>query len=556
MSFSIKHPDYKSLQFADLVPVEFNQIDVDRMMTTIIEMALRQGRTMRSKTETEDFDRYLQILNESGNVGGLSSSEREKILDGWLRSTVVKMGKVGNKRIKSQMDFIRPLTIGIYRAGLPRTLNRNRKADALVYSAILSEGLRRNEGKTAGVRKGISELVRNSLGKEINLGSGTLDLPEYDGVSPIDMSALLTMRFLAGFEEMTTLNQERVTDEGSEGPTPGAISGIGKDFFGLLEAYGSVLSAQETIEHIAALVSFRLFQFPLRVAIATKNLLDTGKLNGDFNDSDTVNPLSIYCDFTRSSGSASFELSKLSVQNDLGLLRSFFGDRLILRSLVKALDFIEDVQEELKNAGPVKQMEMAARLKKSSEMQKELNRQIQEIYLDLEEEGEGRKFIDSLRGLNDVGGNPLSSDLILKNLLFEGLRRRGLEMQVLWYWSTGGINKSYGLLQGSFRNRSSWRYSPSDELLTALLLTCFTSEFGRATDNELEMGELINRLKIRYGIYITDPPPFALGSAIAGQACSQNRAAFVAKLQLLGCFENLSDDFSAQLVRRPRKANV
>jgi hypothetical protein len=556
MAFSIKHSDYKSLQFPELVPVEFNQIDVDRMMTTIIEMTLRQGRTMKSKTETQDFDRYLQNLVESTYVGGLSSSERQKVLDGWLRSTVVKMGKMGRNRKIGQMDFIRPLSIGIYRAGLPRTLNRNRKADVLVYSAILSEGLRRNGGKTAGVRKGISELVRNSLGKEINLGAGPLDLPEYDGVSPIDMSALLTMRFLHGFEEMTTLNPEKVTDEGAEGPTPGATSGIGKDFFGLLDAYGSVLSAQETIEHIAALVSFRLFQFPLRVAIATKNLLDTGELSGDFNDPETVNPLAIYCDFTRSSSSASFELSKLSVQNDLGLLRSFFGDRLILRSLVKALDFIEDIQDELRNSGPVKRMELAAGLKKSSEMQKELNRQTQEIYLDLESDGEGRKFIDSLRNIKDVEGNPLSPDLVLKNVLFEGLRRRGLEMQVLWYWSTGGINKSYGLLQGSFKNRSSWRYSPSDELLTALLLTCFTSESGRVTDNELEMGELISRLKIRYGIYITDPPPFAVGSAIAGQACSQNRAAFVSKLQLLGCFENLSDDFSAQLVRRPRKANV
>ena len=156
MAFSIKHLDYKSLQFPDLVPVEFNQIDVDRMMTTIIEMTLRQGRTMKSKTETQDFDRYLQNLVESTYVGGLNSTERQKVLDGWLRSTVVKMGKMGRNRIVGQMDFIRPLTIGIYRAGLPRTLNRNRKADVLVYSAILSEGLRRNEGKTAGVRKGIS----------------------------------------------------------------------------------------------------------------------------------------------------------------------------------------------------------------------------------------------------------------------------------------------------------------------------------------------------------------------------------------------------------------
>jgi hypothetical protein len=556
MSFSIKHPDYKSLQFAELIPVEFNQIDVDRMMTTIIEMTLRQGRTMRSKTETQEFDRYLQNLVNNRNVIGLNENERKQVLDGWLRSTVVKMGKLGLDRKISQMDFIRPLTIGIYRSGLPRTLNRNRKADVLVYSAILSEGLRRNESKSAGVRKGISELVRNSLGKEINLGTGPLDLPEYDEESSIDMSALLTMRFLSGFEEMSTLNPERVADEGSGGPTPGSTSGIGKDFFGLLDVYGNVLSAQETIEHIAALVSVRLFQFPLRVAIATKNLLETGELSGDFIDSDTVNPLSIYCDFTRNSGSASYELSKLSVQNDLGLLRSFFGDRLILRSLVKALDFIEDIQDEVKNSGPVERMKLAAGLKSSREMQREITRQIQEIYLDLEVDGEGRKYIDSLKNMKDAEGNALAPDSILKNVLFEGLRRRGLEMQVLWYWSTGGINKSYGLLQGSFSNRSSWRYSPSDELLTALLLTCFTSENGAVTDSELEMSELISRLKVRYGIFITDPPPFAVGSAIAGQACSQNRIAFVSKLQLLGCFENLSDDFSAQMVRRPRKANV
>jgi hypothetical protein len=85
------------------------------------------------------------------------------------------------------------------------------------------------------------------------------------------------------------------------------------------------------------------------------------------------------------------------------------------------------------------------------------------------------------------------------------------------------------------------------------LLICFVEEDGTSTVEELEMKELLSRLKKRFGIYIAEPVE-SQTSAVTNNACSENRDSFVAKLQLLGCFETLSDDSSAQMVRRPRKA--
>ena len=79
-------------------------------------------------------------------------------------------------------------------------------------------------------------------------------------------------------------------------------------------------------------------------------------------------------------------------------------------------------------------------------------------------------------------------------VLVEGLRKRGLENQVKWFWSTGGITKSYGLLSGTLRYRPSWRYAPSDEALTTLLCLCFVEPDGARTLTSLPIQEVLRRL--------------------------------------------------------------
>ena len=139
----------------------------------------------------------------------------------------------------------------------------------------------------------------------------------------------------------------------------------------------------------------------------------------------------------------------------------------------------------------------------------------------------------------------------LTAVLVEGLRKRGLENQVKWFWSTGGITKTYGVLAGTQRVRSTWRYAPTDECLTTLLSMCFVESDGQRTAARLRMDELLDRFETRFGILIARPPA-DLDSADARAGAAQNLAAFTRQLKLLGCFQGLSDDFSAQFVTRPR----
>jgi hypothetical protein len=556
VSFSIKHPDFKSLQFENLIPIEFNQVDIDRMMTTIIELSIRQGRTMVSKTHPDEYARYLDETLKSPMIDGLSRAERHRVIDGWLRSTVVRMGTKTIHRVGESMDFIRPLTVGVYRSGLPKLRARNRKADVLAYKSLLAEGINRNKDREAkGVSKSIAGLVKETLGHGINTGVSVIDIPTLDESVEIDISALLTMRFLGTFEEQRSLGPANAPSPDVDqllGPVPSAIAPLGQDIFSLLTCYGETLSPPELTEHMTALVSLRLFQYPLRVALACSSLLKDGDVPTAMQASRVDNPLGLFCDFTRSATSDSFALSRTSVQKDLEILRRFFGDRLLLRSIdaglstqnfkreypeVEAMNFVERLSFGVKNIN-------------SRAMTWILNDQVDVIKKALESDETGGDGVTLIEQLRNAG---LPHDQIIRMVLVEGLRRRGLEMQVLWFWSTGGITKNYGILEGSLKSRTSWRYSISDQLLTSLLLICFVEEDGTSTVEELEMKELLSRLKRRFGIYIAEPVE-SQTSAVTNNACSENRDSFVAKLQLLGCFETLSDDSSAQMVRRPRKA--
>jgi hypothetical protein len=364
------------------------------------------------------------------------------------------------------------------------------------------------------------------------------------------------MRFLEGFEEQDRLGPTNVLASSLVeilGAVPGAMAPIGQDILSLLSCYGKVLSAPELTEHMTALISLRLFQYPLRVALASAALIQSGEIPDEMRYPTNVNPLSIYCDFTRNIKSASYELSKDSVQHDLETLRRFFGDRLLLRSINMALDKQNFRREHPGIEGMTFQERLlyGVRNKDCREMRWVLNDQIDSIHNSLLSDETGRDGVDLISQLREAN---LPEDQTIRMVLVEGLRRRGLEMQILWFWSTGGIAKTYGILQGSLKSRNNWRYSPSDQLLTSLLLSCFISDDGISTVEELEMQELLTRIKRRFGIYITESTT-ADTSAVTNNACAENREAFVAKLQLLGCFESLSDDFSAQMVRRPRKAS-
>jgi hypothetical protein len=551
MSFQIPKDfdEFSGLGFNELLPFDFNDVDMDRMWTHLLELFVRFGRIAASKADHSAFDSYFSAMVANSAITGLDSDRRREVLDGWLRASLVRMGRKGLNREVVQIDHLRPVTAAVYRSGLPKSRSRHRRADVLIYAMTRAEVDRR--GGTGAVERNIRDITISSLGTGIDFGQAAEHVPAYDGLSPIDVNARLALLFMDGIPAPVTI---RNRDSYPTVTLPGAMRPIGADVLDCLALYGTALPATELTSHLLSLLSLRLFQLPLRFAISFRELLNSGELSRDCLDPYAANPLEIYCDFTRVRGSDSENLAKACVQRDLEVMRQFFADRLFLRLLYKLDETLPAFTNELKSLHdrPFDRLQFLVQRRSGPEIQQALQMRLSLLEKYLTKAPEFEEGVKLLEALRSAGA---STEEQLGQLLVEGLRKRGLENQVKWFWSTGAISKPYGLLRGTLKARRTWRYEPTDPLLLAMLLACFAHESGERTIAQMPVGELLDRLRSRFGILV-DRPPAVLDTPRARAAATENRAAFLRQLQLLGCFDGLSDDFSAQIVRRPREASL
>jgi hypothetical protein len=541
--------ELNSVSFPLVLAVELNDTDVDRMLPSLLERAVKMGRASASKTDTGSYSELLKQLANSPDVEGFSDERGLDVLDGWLRTSVVRMGTVGLKRVGEQMDFVVPLSLAAYRSGLPKARSRNRKADVLVYE-VMKIARAQSAGVGGDARREIHQLFERTLGHGVNLGAAMYTQPSYDGKSEMDINSLLELRFLEKFPESITGNKDTNKSE-EEYSLMGALMPLGADPLRLLEIFGEGWSESELISGLAAVLSFRLYQLPLRSAIAIQQL-QSGQPAPDVNPANDTNTLEIYCDFTGIRGGPSDELARLCVARDLELMRKFLTDRIRLRA-VSLSAAMTSSHKSVSDLAPAERLAKLVAIADDPEISMAMLMQLRQFESLLGESPETMEVRNLISSLENAG---ISGTEQLTAVLLDGLRKRGLENQVKWMWSTGGLvnkgpDKPYSLLKGSLRHKSSWRYAPSEELLVVLLSMCFIEESGKLA-GRLPLLEVLTRLKKQFGILISEPPS-SLDSADARSGASDNLRAFTSQLQLMGCFVGLSDDFSAQFVYPPRE---
>lgn len=520
-----------SLVTREVIDVELNDIDIDRLMTRLFEMAVKRGRAATSKADPSGYERHLSALHSHAKLRGFEGERGRDVLDGWLRTTVLAFEKAGLSRNRTQMGYLRPLTLATYRSGLPKMVSRNRTADALIYRSMVS--FLRDQGQD-NPTKAIERLFLETFGAGINVGVSPWPNPRYDETTQIDIDGLLQLRFLETFEGSANLGKEWSL---VAAPIPWIEQLVGRDVVTFLRHYGPSTPALEANAHLSALIALRLFQLPLLSARAVRGLLTKTEPIG-------VEALETYVDFTRERGAASDQLSAQTVVRDLELLRTFFGDRLLLHAVAQILPALEENVDGL----PADQM-LARTIEalQGDAVNTMLRSQLALMKMQLDTPEDKAIVQEALELWGNSGADAM------RDVLVAALAKRGLENQVKWFHNTGGIQKDYGLLSGTLRARSTWRYSLSDDALTAILMMCFVDDAGTSVLSRLPIRELLRRLEVRFGLLI-ERPPTAADSADARAGAAVNLAAFTRRLQLLGCFEGLSDDFAAQYVSNPGKA--
>jgi hypothetical protein len=538
--------ELRNFGFTELTLVDLNDMDVDRMLPQLWELIVKQGRLSSAPQGAEEYERHLDSLAADPRLSGFDDAQGTRVLDGWLRSSIVQMGAKGRDKSGTQLLYIRPLTIASYRASLPK-VRRNRNADILVYKLLLEEMGRRG---VESPEKNLRMKLQGAVGTGITIGIDGDWMPSYDGTSEIDVNALLSLYFLDRFPDMRGPKPPRYDYAGSA--VPSATRGLAIDLLDFLATYGGRLPAAAFVDRFAALISIRLFQLPPRVARVARHVLTTGEASADMRDGYAPNPLELYCDFTRVRGSASDELSRQCVQRDMEITRGFLHDRLLLRSLHEALDMLDDEDYGAR----IKALPVSDRLVEMVGLRQDpgigafATIRMQSIKAETEKAGDTEEDLELIATIRKAKMPAVDR---LTALLVEGIGETGLKNQVKWFWNTGGIQKPYGLLTGSVQSRRSWRYAPSDDLLNALLLTCFTQRNDPRPKTQMTIRELLQVMEARFGILV-DRPPTDFDSADNRAAAAANLEAFKRRLQLLGCFDGLSDDFSAQQVRNPVEA--
>lgn len=519
--------------------------DVDRVLPHLFEACVKGGRPTRNLTDAEGYLGYRDDLLASPYMVGFDSPDDQSLMDGWLRSCIVDMGHIGKAHTKEQMLAVAPLTLAAYRAGLPKTRSRHRFIDDVGYQLLRAEAARKTSEEAATGR--LREIIKDNIGQGLQIGPAPDWKPELVDPSKLDISALLEFRFLEGFE-MGKVREFKSESQVLNSPLPGVTEKMGAMLLAHLLVHSKRLPTAALMSTFASLLALSTFTLSLRINAAGRELLRTGKAPADMTEPAPKSRLDLYCDFTGGIDDESDKLSRLCVERDLNQLRLAFRDRMTFMIVDKAIERVPAEWERRNTLSQEKRLVQLAALRAHRMVEMFAMSQLYEIAANNPRSSENvtedeANFLDSIQR---VDRNEL--DKLLDVLEFVN-QDKATRNTVAWFSSVGGLRKSYGILTGAYQNRRSWRYAPSDELLHVMLLTVFVRN-DTTYRPTMPLRNVLDELRDRFGILIDQPPAF-LDGAEARAAAAANLAAFKRRLQLLGCFDSLSDDFSEQIVRHP-----
>ncbi|GAA2861789.1 hypothetical protein GCM10010472_18880 [Pseudonocardia halophobica] len=531
----------RTYQYRPLTVFSLLDVDTDRVLPRLLELCVKGGRSSPPTTDAEDFAGYRDRMLASGAVIGFEDKADRALLDGWLRSCVIEMGAVSRSRTGEQMVAAAPLSLASYRAGLPTERVRHRGVDDIVYRLLLDELERRGSGNPRAELRGI---VAAATGKGLALGPEPRWEPQLVDPDRLDIGALLEFRFLEAIE----MGDARPVAGGVfPSPLPGVAADLAATLLTHVESYGDRLPTPALMSSFAALLAVGLFTYTLRTDRAARELILAGERPADMADLAPASGLELYCDFTGDLWSESDRMCRRCVERDLDRVRQAFRDRMTFVVVENALSRGPEEMARIRALPPADQLVALAALKDHRRVENFAGARLDDLIDGAPDEGATEAEIEFLRRIQASDSSELDK---LLDVLADVNQDKATKNSVKWYSSVGGITKPYGVLQGSNANRRSWRYAPSDELLQALLLAVFVDPDTRTVRNRLSLRAVLDILHERFGILVDRPPAF-LDGAEARAAADANLEAFKVRLQLLGCFDSLSDDFSVQVVHHP-----
>ncbi|WP_129677777.1 hypothetical protein [Candidatus Chloroploca sp. Khr17] len=544
--------------FPKVFAVELNGIDMDIFLPSLYFKILGEGKhRVKRPNEAQEIARYIDNLAQHHTMQGTSTAEGRRIIERLVRTSLIKTGAVGRAKKGEQILAVAPFSILAAKPGFPTENRRQRGADSFLYFALKRQSLGRN----------LREFFRTFFGRGVKLSAAPQIGGSYDGVTDLDILSFLTIIFLDGFKE-TSVALKGDTD--IPPACPRQERELADDLVKYLFAYSERMPTQALVVYLKSLINLELFIYSLRLVYAINALVrDPSMLPPAMGEDAVAIPPEIYLDFTGQVDGLSHQMAAEAVRRDIEAYQQFFATNLCLRQLDK---YAEKLRGSTHTKARASQM-LPSKPYGPTYLQAILNlvedpilRSKIEMYAyddyekilkaNLNTDAEGHDEEDLQRRLDQMTTTATSDLDKLVILLDLGQRGKILGKYMQWFASVGGINRNDGILRGVQRNRRSWRYAPSNDLLAVLVqlaavrLAPPNAEADQKVVAELGLREFLTFLETRFGI-IVDRPPQRVTGAEYHAAARDNLRAMLARLRQMGMFTDLSDDFTAQRLQPP-----
>lgn len=548
----------RTARFDRLFAVEMNDFDVERLLPALFHLVVTQGRDRGPRVnDAKKLNEYVTALAEHGRLEGFGNDAGKRLLERWVRSTVVRMGGVGRGRKGGeQIEYVQPLTVLAYKPGFPAESSRQRNVHRFVYRALLNS-LRATHDDLPRLRAALAqEFIRAfGPGTVIDIRGPKFD-GTYNGKTELDIHTLLALCFLDGFTASSAGKVDRA--EAPDPALPRSAAEFGEDLLLYPLAYRDRLPPYALTRGFMALIALHLFVYTVRLMAGTTHLVRTGELPAAMrHDSEGVVEPKLYVDFTRQRGGVSDGLARACVERDMEELRAYYGSALLLQTIARHAEFQPALAAHLKGLDTPAYLQTLTTIRSEPDIEAGARNDLRQIQAETLAAYQGEAEREQASAFFQELATDASRTALEKvvHLIASVQERKLVPKQVTFLGAAGGLERPYGLVSGNSRGRRSWAYAMGDELLATLvqlaLIDRSPSSFAAAqVRTRLRLRDFLSFLEERFGILVDRPPAFLDGSA-ARAAARDNFEALKRRLRQMGYFQELSDDFTAQYLRDP-----
>lgn len=376
----------------------------------------------------------------------------------------------------------------------------------------------------------------------------------HDG-SPVDTLTRLHIAFMDCFQSTAAVEKRR--ERRFVDPLSALSREFALDLYHYVLTYHKHMPPQELTRNFTALLNFQLFIYSRKLIHALADLVGTPDVVPLAMRSPHVpSPPEIYVDFTARNSELSSEMSAACVRRDVEAHHRFMYASLLIRQLdayVHAIRRRAGESSKKTDSSDSEELQRLLLLRTDRNYMTDLNAsaRIDEDRVRRENIDDDGDVSESLSGASDALATA-SDDLDrVVLLLLESQTRAMFQSLMKWYRATAGFGKPYGLLTGRLRGRSSWRYQPSDALLSVLVQLA-VARIGQLSGapQAIRVHQLLEFLEQRFGLIVSRPPSSYAGATYVA-AAQENLQSMLSRLRQMGTFRDLSDDFTVQKLEVP-----